>query len=115
MTARDMTEQAFFVLTTLTGGPLHGYGIMGEAASLSDGRVNLRVGTLYGVLDRLATEGLVELDHEEVQNGRLRRYYRMTGAGRQALASEAQRQSANARIAVRRLNELGGAAFGGAS
>ena len=98
-----MTEPAFFILTALADRPRHGYGIVGETAKLSDGRVRLKVGTLYGVLDRLADQGLVELDHEEVQQGRLRRYYRLTEAGSRALAAEAERQAANARTAARRL------------
>ena len=98
-----MTEPAFFILTALVDRPRHGYGIVGEAAKLSDGRVRLKVGTLYGVLDRLVGEGLVELDHEEVQQGRLRRYYRLTEAGSRALAAEADRQAANARAAAQRL------------
>lgn len=104
-----MTESAFFILTALTSGPLHGYGILGEVAELSSARVNLKIGTLYGVLDRLVGEGLVERDREEVQQGRLRRYYRLSGAGRQALAAEAQRQASNARLAAGRLGDV---AFG---
>jgi len=98
-----MTEPAFFVLTALVDAPRHGYGIVGEVAELSGGRVRLRVGTLYGVLDRLVSEGLVELDREEIQQGRLRRYYRLTDAGRRTLAEEAERQAANARAASERL------------
>lgn len=103
MTRRVMTEPAFFVLTALVDAPRHGYGIVGEVADLSGGRVRLKVGTLYGVLDRLVGEGLVELDREEVAQGRLRRYYRLTGAGQRALAVEAERQAANARAASERL------------
>ena len=98
-----VTEPAFLILTALVGAPRHGYGIVGEVASLSDGRVQLKVGTLYGVLDRLVTDGLVELDREEVERGRLRRYYRLTEAGRQRLAAEATRHAANARTALDRL------------
>jgi PadR family transcriptional regulator PadR len=98
-----MTEQAFFILAGLVGAPRHGYAIVGEVAELSQGRVQLKVGTLYGVLDRLVGEGLVELDHEEIHQGRLRRYYRLTEAGGRALAGEAERQAANARAASRRL------------
>jgi PadR family transcriptional regulator PadR len=97
------TEPAFFVLTALVGAPRHGYGIVGEVERLSEGRVRLRVGTLYGVLDRLVTEGLVELDREEVERGRLRRYFRLTEAGGRCLAAEAERLAANARVATRRL------------
>lgn len=98
-----MTEQAFFVLTALAGGPRHGYGIVGEVGELSHGRVRLRVGTLYGVLDRLVGDGLVEPEREEVVDGRLRRYYRLTGAGRDELATEVERQSANVATATARL------------
>src|SRR3954470_18368117 len=98
-----MTEQAFLVLTALAREPMHGYGIVGEVAEISGGRVKLKVGTLYGVLDRMVAEGLVAPDRDEVHNGRLRRYYRLTHAGRGELAAEAQRQAANAQAAVARL------------
>jgi DNA-binding PadR family transcriptional regulator len=103
MASKPLTEPAFFILTALAGGPRHGYGIVGEVAELSGGRVSLKIGTLYGVLDRLVGDSLVELDREEVQQGRLRRYYRLTEAGGRSLAEEAERQAANARAASRRL------------
>jgi PadR family transcriptional regulator len=99
-----MTEPAFFILTVLVEGPRHGYGIMAEVSGVSRGRVELKVGTLYGVLDRLVAEGLVELDREEPHDGRLRRYFRITEAGRGSPAEEAARQAANARAATSRLN-----------
>src|SRR4051794_27087732 len=80
MAPRAMTEPAFFILTALVDAPRHGYGIVGEVAELSAGRVALKIGTLYGVLDRLVGDGLVELDREEVQQGRLRRDYKLTHA-----------------------------------
>jgi PadR family transcriptional regulator PadR len=103
MAERTMTEQAFFILTALVDGPRHGYGIIGEAAELSGGRVALKIGTLYGVLDRLAADGLIELDREEPHQGRLRRYYRLTERGRDSLSAEVERQAANARAASRKL------------
>src|SRR5262245_27061278 len=107
MSTSAVTEPAFFVLTALVGAPRHGYGIVGEVERLSEGRVRLRVGTLYGVLDRLVTEGLVELDREEVERGRLRRYFRLTDTGGRVLAAEAERLAANARVATRRLATRG--------
>lgn len=98
-----MTEQAFFVLTALLDGPLHGYAIMQTMVELSDGRVRARVGTLYGVLDRLAAESLIEVDREVIVQGRTRRYYRLSDDGREALALDAARQAANARAALNRL------------
>ncbi|WP_425517967.1 PadR family transcriptional regulator [Polymorphospora rubra] len=115
MADRAMTEQAFFILTALVGEPRHGYGIVSEVADLSDRRVDLRVGTLYGVLGRLVDDGLVELDREEPHQGRLRRYYRITEQGRDALAAEAARQAANARTATRRLRAHRPAGAGGAA
>jgi PadR family transcriptional regulator, regulatory protein PadR len=101
-----MTEPTFFVLTALVGAPLHGYGIVGEVDELSEGRVELKIGSLYGILDRLVTEGLVEFDREEPFQGRLRRYYRITEAGADVLRAEASRQAANVRAATRRIRAV---------
>jgi DNA-binding PadR family transcriptional regulator len=101
-----MTEPTFFVLTALCGPPLHGYGIVGEVDELSEGRVRLKIGSLYGILDRLVAEGMVEPDHEATHQGRLRRYYRITNAGATALRAEAARQAANVRAATRRIRTL---------
>jgi DNA-binding PadR family transcriptional regulator len=99
-----MTEPAFLVLTALVNEPRHGYGIAQEVERLSDGRVQLKIGTLYGVLDRLAADEMVSLDREEVWQGRLRRYYRLTDEGARALEEEAVRLAANARRATERLS-----------
>src|SRR5499427_3479328 len=107
MAGRPMTGQAFFVLTALADGPRHGYGIVREVAELSQGRVKLKIGSLYGVLDRLATEGLIEPDREEAHDGRLRRYYRLTEDGRRALATEAELRAASARVVRARLRLTG--------
>jgi PadR family transcriptional regulator PadR len=99
----SITEPAFFILTALLGAPLHGYGIVGEVEQLSEGRVQLKIGSLYGILDRLVAEGQVELDREEAHQGRLRRYYRITGTGAAAVRAETARQAANVRAAERRM------------
>jgi PadR family transcriptional regulator, regulatory protein PadR len=91
------------VLTALADGPRHGYGIVGEVAELSGGRVRLKIGSLYGVLDRLSAEGLIEPDREEAHDGRLRRYYRLTRDGRGTLAEEAELRAATARVVRSRL------------
>ena len=112
MAAKPMTGQAFFVLTALADGPLHGYGIVGEVAELSQGRVTLKIGSLYGVLERLAAEGLIEADREEAHDGRLRRYYRLTEDGQRALADEAELRTATARVVRTRLGLADGQAAG---
>ena len=107
-----MTGQAFFVLTALADGPRHGYGIVREVADLSQGRVRLKIGSLYGVLDRLATEGLIEADREEAHDGRLRRYYRLTQDGQGALVAEAELRAATAWVVRARLGLSGAEAAG---
>ena len=112
MASKPMTAQAFFVLTALADRPRHGYGIVGEVAELSQGRVRLKIGSLYGVLDRLAAEELIEPDRDEAHDGRLRRYYRLTKHGRSALAAEAEIRAATAHV-VRAKLRLGGAQAAG--
>jgi len=106
-----MREPTWLVLTALAGAQrLHGYGIIKEVETLSQGRVHLRAGTLYATLDRLVGEGLVRCEGEEVVAGRLRRYYRLTMPGRAELAAEADRRQRVGREALRRLSAAGGLA-----
>jgi DNA-binding PadR family transcriptional regulator len=97
-----MSPPSYFILAALLDGPLHGYGIIKQAVELSDGRVRLTAGTLYGALDRLAEEGLILADRQEVVEGRTRRYYRLTDNGVQALHLEAARMEQAARVVTRR-------------
>ena len=99
----ELRESTYFILAALLEGPRHGYAIVKEAEHLSGGRVRLSAGTRYGALTRLAEDGLVELEREEVVNGRPRRYHRLTRAGREALADEAARLQARAAVVERRL------------
>jgi DNA-binding PadR family transcriptional regulator len=92
MTTRGLQEATLLVLTALSRGSQHGYGIITDVRQISGGRVRLRAGTLYTALDRLRAAGLIGVDREEVTAGRLRRYYRLTpqpaiSAARHHLAS----------------------------
>jgi DNA-binding PadR family transcriptional regulator len=102
-----MTEPTFLVLTALAGKPQHGYGVVEDVLRISGGRVRLRAGTLYAVLDRLRADGLIEVDREEVVQSRLRRYYRLTGLGARRLAEETARLRRNAGAAAARLRRSG--------
>jgi DNA-binding PadR family transcriptional regulator len=104
MNQRPLQEPTFLILTALAAGPQHGYGIMTDVGEISGGRVRLRAGTLYAALDRLTAEGLVAADREEIVDGRLRRYYRLTPGGGQRLAAEVERMRSSAAVAARRLN-----------
>lgn len=95
------------MLTALVEKPLHGYGIMQEIQDITGGQVRPRVGSLYAVLDRMISTGRVEFGRDEVVDGRLRRYYRLTDSGRQVVADEASRIAANAMAAERRLARWG--------
>jgi DNA-binding PadR family transcriptional regulator len=110
MSQRPMQEATFMILTALAAGSQHGYGIITDVSTISDGRVRLRAGTLYTALDRLRADGLIEVDREEVVDSRLRRYYRLTPAGVDRLAEEASRLQANAYVAMSRLDLSGGLA-----
>lgn len=98
-----MREPTFLILTALAAGPLHGYGIILDVEKISDERVRLRPGTLYAALDRLQSDGLVTEDRQEVVDGRLRRYYRLTEPGAAALTTEIGRLRQRADVAARRL------------
>jgi DNA-binding PadR family transcriptional regulator len=100
---RGLQEPTFLILTALADRPQHGYGIMTDVDTISDGRVRLRAGTLYAALDRLTTQGLVAADREEVVAGRRRRYYRITPAGAATLRVESARLRSLAEVATRRL------------
>jgi DNA-binding PadR family transcriptional regulator len=108
MATRAMQEATFMILTALADGAQHGYGIITDVREISGGRVRLRAGTLYTALDRLRADELIGVDREQVVDGRLRRYYRLTPAGTELLADEAARLQAHASVALRRLDLAGG-------
>jgi DNA-binding PadR family transcriptional regulator len=110
MSVRAMQEATFLILTALANGSQHGYGIITDVAEISGGRVRLRPGTLYTALERLCADELIGVDREEIVDGRLRRYYRLTPAGTGRLAAEAARLQAHAAAGLRRLNVAGGMA-----
>ncbi len=96
-----MREPTFLILTALARGPLHGYAVLQEVISLSEGRVRLRPGSLYGTLDRLLEEGLIESVGEEVVEGRRRQYYVLSEDGAASLSQTAERlvvQASEARV-----------------
>ncbi|OIV38819.1 PadR family transcriptional regulator [Mangrovactinospora gilvigrisea] len=111
MVNRSLQEPTLLLLTALADAPRHGYALIQEVSAISDGRVTMRTGTLYGALDRLLQQGLIAVQKEEIVDGRARRSYALTGAGREVLAAEAARLQAVAAEAARRLKR-GGAGAG---
>jgi PadR family transcriptional regulator PadR len=106
MADEPMREPTFLILAALAGGRLHGYGLIQTVQALSGGRVVLRPGTVYGALDRLENDGLVVDDGEETEQGRVRRYYRLTERGATVLGTETDRVAANAKVATSRLRRF---------
>jgi len=88
----SLTQAGFLVLLALASGEAHGYAVMRFADETTAGKVRLPPGTLYRTISRLLADGLVEeiegLDPGAPHDAR-RRYYRMTGRGRQAAVEEA--------------------------
>jgi DNA-binding PadR family transcriptional regulator len=92
-----LTPAVFAVLLALAGGDKHGYAVMKEARTPEGGGVPMGPGTLYGTLDRLMRDGMVE--ESGVSDDERRRYYRLTAPGRKALAGELERMDAAVRAA----------------
>ena len=75
------------ILHVVSGGPNYGYRIAQEIKLRSSGVLDFREGTLYPTLHNLESKGLVEAYTRE-ENGRTRRFYRLTRAGRTTMARE---------------------------
>ena len=58
MSNTALTEAVYYILLSLTE-PMHGYGIMQNVESLSNGRVRLAAGTLYGAISSLLEKGWI--------------------------------------------------------
>ncbi|MDP9050701.1 MAG: PadR family transcriptional regulator [Acidobacteriota bacterium] len=58
--SRPLTEPVFLILTSLADQPRHGYALMQDIQQMSNERVMLSTGTLYGALRRLLEDGLIE-------------------------------------------------------
>jgi len=76
----------FHILLVLADGSRHGYGIMKEVERESGGKVRLEIGSLYRLLARLLSEGLIEEDEGDER----RRNYRLSRTGRRVLKTEAE-------------------------
>lgn len=75
------------ILEALMQEPSHGYRIAQQIKERSEGVLDFKEGTLYPALHKLQNEGLVK-STESVENGRPRRYYRITEAGRKTLTRD---------------------------
>jgi len=93
-----LTEPVLLILLSLAGQPRHGYSILKDIERMSDGRVVLSTGTLYGALRRLLDEEWIERVEEE-DSSRGRQVYGLTSRGRRNLQLEVGRMKQLTRLA----------------
>ena len=98
-----LTPVVYHTLMVLSRAPLHGYAISQAVERLTEGRVRMGPGTLYGTLKRLRDAGWLEpTEAVEAQGSHAarRRYYQLTTAGSHALRHEARRLARAVELAV---------------
>ena len=97
-----LREPTFLILLSLSPGPKHGYAILKEVDSLSEGRVKLSTGTLYGAIERLLDQGWIRRVEDPIPNGtnRERKAYDITELGRKMLNAEIARLQKLVSVAV---------------
>jgi DNA-binding PadR family transcriptional regulator len=100
--APPISEAVFLILASLAKEPRHGYSLLKDIEALSDGRVRLSTGTLYGALRRLLESGWIER-FETGDTSRDKQTYRLTALGRSLLQQEYDRLKQLTRIASSRL------------
>src|SRR3984893_9189241 len=98
-----LTPPVFYILLALFGKERHGYDIMQQVQTDSQGSVKMGPGTLYGSLDRMIEAGLF---HEGDTQDPRRIFYRLTALGQTTLRAETERLS---RVALVARRQLGGA------
>ena len=102
-----LSPAAFHILLSLGEGERHGYALKREMARRTDNALKPGPGTLYGAIQKLLDQGLIEESDERPDShldDERRRYYRITALGRGVAQAEAAR--------MRALVELSEARFG---
>ena len=95
-----LPSAAFQILLALSIEDLHGYAIMRQVEEQTGGRVRLGPGTLYGSIQTMLEEKLIEeISVNDDTPSERRRYYRLTSAGRKVARSEADRMADVLRVA----------------
>jgi DNA-binding PadR family transcriptional regulator len=98
MASSPISEPVLLILLSLAQQPRHGYAILRDTEEMSDGRVRLSTGTLYGALRRLLDDRWIERFKEE-QSSRGRQAYRLTSLGQRTLQAEVSRLRQLTRVA----------------
>jgi DNA-binding PadR family transcriptional regulator len=101
---KPLTEPVFLILASLADQPRHGYALMQDIEQMSNERVILSTGTLYGALRRLLADGWIERFHQKDQS-REKQAYKLSIEGRRQLQLEMSRMKQLMRIAATRLKD----------
>ena len=113
-----LTPAVFNILLALADGEKHGYGIMLDVETNTNGQVLMGPGTLYGSIKRMLAASLIEESDErvdpEMDDPRRRSYYRLTDLGRRTLRMEAERLASQVQVAKAK-NVLAAEFSGGAA
>jgi PadR family transcriptional regulator PadR len=76
------------VLSAFRDGEMYGYQVVKELERRSEGFFRFKEGTLYPILHRLETQGLLSARWQTMPNGSERRYYALTARGERALSDK---------------------------
>ena len=94
VTNKPLTPAKLHILLALSRQERHGYGIMKQVETDSQGKVNMGPGTLYGSIGRMIEAGLIRESDKKIDpemDDERRIYYKITGLGKKALAAELER------------------------
>jgi DNA-binding PadR family transcriptional regulator len=84
----ELTLVETIMLAALSDRPRYGYELVQRMAEITDGRLQVRPGNLYRVLDRLMERGLLQESKPDRDGDARRRYFRSTAIGRRAAADQ---------------------------
>jgi DNA-binding PadR family transcriptional regulator len=100
--SKPLTEPVLLILMSLASQPRHGYALIKDIETLSNHRVHVSTGTLYGALRRLLEDLWIER-FEQADTSRDKQAYRLTAEGRRQLQIELERLKQLTRVGVARL------------
>ena len=103
---KPLSEPVVLILMSLAAEAKHGYALLKDVERLSEGRVQLSTGTLYGAIRRLLDDGWIERFEQE-DTSRDKQAYRLTARGRLQLETEIARLRHLVRTATTRLGLKG--------
>lgn len=89
-TSAALTEAIYYILLALQE-PMHGYGIMQKTSTMSNGRLILSAGTLYGAISNLLDKGWILPCGESSDTDGRRKLYQNTEEGQEVLLAELER------------------------